>query len=165
LWTDLKNDSWVDGWAGWAVVLLGAARIELLVGVLLLGTDEVATSSRGRPPGGATTVLLVLEEDGRLAFVEEFALSTLLLEPGIVLLVLLWTPGDGTWGFESSGLAAVVTEFLGLTAVADACRVDKVEMSLAPIDSVAVFKTFGCSSILHDGYSSAAMSNDRSKSG
>jgi hypothetical protein len=96
LWTDLKNDSWVDGWAGWAVVLLGDARVELLVGVLLLGTDELAASSRGRLTGGAATVLLVLEADGRFAFVEEFAFSTLLLEPGMVLLVLLWAPDEGT---------------------------------------------------------------------
>jgi hypothetical protein len=166
LWTDLKNDSWVDGWAGWAVVLLGAARVELLVVVLLLGTDEVVASSRGRLTGSATTVLLVFEEDGRSAFVEEFAPLTLLLEPGTVLLVLLWTPDGGILGFESSGLAAVVTELLGLTTVADACGLDKVETLLAPIDvvAVAVSKTCGCSSILHDGYSSAGRSGDRSKS-
>jgi hypothetical protein len=77
-------------------VLLGAARVELLGGVLFLGTDELAASSRGRLTGGATTVLLVLEVDGRFAFVEESTLPTLLLEPGVVLLVLLWALDEGT---------------------------------------------------------------------
>ena len=62
LCTDLKKDSWVDGWAGWAFVLLGAARVESLGWVLVLGREVLADSSRGRPTGGATIVLLVLEE-------------------------------------------------------------------------------------------------------
>jgi hypothetical protein len=88
LWTDLKKDSWVEGCAGWAVVPLGAGRVELVVGVLLFEGDMVAVSSRGRLAGGATTVLLVLGEDGRLEFVEVLAVSTLGLELNVVLLVL-----------------------------------------------------------------------------
>ena len=62
LCTDLKKDSWVEGCAGWADVLLGAARMESLGGVLILGRVVLAASSRGRLMGGATIVLLVLEE-------------------------------------------------------------------------------------------------------
>ncbi len=41
---------------------LGAARVESLGGMLLLGREVLAASSRGRLTGGATIVLLVLEE-------------------------------------------------------------------------------------------------------
>ena len=91
LCTDLKKDSWVEGCAGCAVVLLGAARVELLGGVLLfLGSEVLAASSRGRLTGGATIMLLVLEELDRLAFVEVFAFSTLPLEPGDIVVVLVF---------------------------------------------------------------------------
>ena len=43
-------------------MLLGAARVESLGGVLLLGREVLAASSRGRLTGGATIVLLALEE-------------------------------------------------------------------------------------------------------
>ena len=68
-------------------MLLGAARVELLGGVLILGSGVLAVSSRWRLTGGATIVLLVLEEPDRLAFVEMFTFSTLALDPGIVVLV------------------------------------------------------------------------------
>ena len=68
-------------------MLLGAARVESLGWVLVLGRGVLAASSRERLTGGATIVLLVLEELDRLAFVEVFTFSTLLLGPGDVTLV------------------------------------------------------------------------------
>ena len=95
LCTDLKKDSWVEGWAGWAVVLLGAERVELLVRVLLLGGAVLAVSSRGRLTGGATIVLLVLEELERFEFVEVLTVSAVLFEADVVLLVLSEISGRG----------------------------------------------------------------------
>ena len=43
-------------------MLLGAARVDSLGGVLFLGREVLAASSCGRLTGGATIVLLVLEE-------------------------------------------------------------------------------------------------------
>ena len=85
----MKKDSWVEGWAGCAVVPLGAARVELLVGVLLLGSEVCAASSRGRLTGGATIALLVLDEFDRWAIVDVFTMSTLLLESVFILLAFL----------------------------------------------------------------------------
>lgn len=93
LCTDLKKDSWVEGWAGCAVVLLGAARVELLGGLPCLGSEVFAVSSRGRLTGGATLVLLVPAELDRLAVVEVFTFSTLPLDPGVVVLVFCETSG------------------------------------------------------------------------
>ena len=89
LCTDLKKDSWVDGCAGWADVLLGAARVESLGGVLFLGCEVLAASSRGRLTGGATIVLLVLE-----AFVEIFTFSTLPLGPDVVAVLVSCETSD-----------------------------------------------------------------------
>ena len=87
LCTDLKKDSCVDGCAGWAVVLLGAARVEPLVGVLPFGSAVVAASSRIELPEDAVVDPFALE-DGALALFAILAGFTSLVEPDIVLLVL-----------------------------------------------------------------------------
>ena len=72
-------------------MLLGAARVELLGGVLFLGCEVLAASSRERLTGGATIVLLVLGELGRLANAEVFAFSALPLDTRVVVLVFCET--------------------------------------------------------------------------
>lgn len=68
-------------------MLLGAVRVESLGGMLFLGCEVLAASSRGRLTGGATIVLLVLEELDWLAIAEVFASSVLPLDPGVLVLL------------------------------------------------------------------------------
>lgn len=155
LCTDLKKDSWVEGWAGWAVVLLGGARVELLGGVLFLGSEVFTVSSRGRLTGGATIVLLVLEELDRLPTVEVFTLSTLPLDPGVVVLVFFESSGWDARRCNCSELAVVTTELPGLGVVAADCEVE-IDKLMSPggteplevtDDEVVVFTIKGPSSI------------------
>ena len=100
-------------------------------------------------------VALVLEELDRLPTVEVFTLSTLPLDPGVVVLVFFESSGWDARRCNCSELAVVTTELPGLGVVAADCEVE-IDKLMSPggteplevtDDEVVVFTIKGPSSI------------------